>query len=154
MTVGPINDVGTSRPWRESKVRLGTEMAYTLKATSNAMTFNEVITRLSAREAVDGLLSIGSTSSGELTAASDYDLVIVLSAMPASLGSVGVTYIDGRFTDLLFVTTEQLDDILGLQEPIDHDDWLGRSALFDGSRPRLPGAVPAFYRRGRPRAPL
>jgi hypothetical protein len=67
--------------------------------------------------------------------------VIVLSEMPESLASVGVTYIDDRFTDLLFVTTEQLDDILNIQEPVDREDWLRRvvrwletgTILFDHS---------------------
>jgi len=97
-----------------------------IPAKSSVLTLDEVIARLSKREAVDGVLVIGSASAGTLTAASDYDLVIVLTAMPKSLDPFGVTYIDGRLTDLIFVTTEQLDEVGDLETAVGAEDWPGR----------------------------
>jgi hypothetical protein len=75
---------------------------------------------------VDGVLVIGSASEDKLTLASDYDLVVVLTDIPKALEPCGVTYIDGRLTDLIFVATEQLEEIFELEEAIDGEDWLGR----------------------------
>jgi predicted nucleotidyltransferase len=68
------------------------------------MTLEQVIARLSHHLAVDGLLTIGSTGRDTLTPTSDYDLVVVLADPPLPLG-VGITSIDHRLTDVLFVTT-------------------------------------------------
>lgn len=95
------------------------------KAITNNLTFAEVITRLSEHSAVDGLIIVGSAAQEQLTPVSDYDLVIILSAMPVPL-HVGVTYIDGRFTDLLFHTVDQVEQILAATTPFDFWDWTGR----------------------------
>jgi hypothetical protein len=60
-----------------------------------------------------------------MTPASDYDLVLVLAELPVPLHT-GVTSIDGRFTDLLFHTTAQIEQILAATEPLDFWDWTGR----------------------------
>lgn len=70
-------------------------MPITSTSTAAEMTFEQVVARLSQHEAVDGLLVIGSASNAHLTPASDYDLVIILSAMPVPI-HVGVTQIAGR----------------------------------------------------------
>ncbi|MEM7537065.1 MAG: nucleotidyltransferase domain-containing protein [Chloroflexota bacterium] len=86
---------------------------------------DEVVDRLRSHPAVDGVLIVGSASRGELNPASDYDLVIVLSEMPIPL-HVGVTNIDGRFTDVVFHTTTQLDEFLHTDEPLHFWHWTGR----------------------------
>ena len=101
-------------------------MIQTDLAASNSLTLDEVIARLSQRRTVEGVLTIGTTSGDKLTPASDYDLVIVLSDLPEGLEPYGVTYICNRLTDLLFVTTAQLDEIRALEAPIDGRVWLGR----------------------------
>ncbi len=101
-------------------------MIQTHMAASNSLTLNEVIARLSQRKTVEGLLTIGTTSGDKLTPASDYDLVIVLSELPGWLEPCGITYIDSRLTDLLFVTAAQLDEMQALEAPIDSWVWLGR----------------------------
>ncbi len=101
-------------------------MIQTHLAASNSLTLNEVIARLSRRKSVEGLLTIGTTSGVKLTAASDYDLVIVLSELPEGLEPYGITYIDNRLTDLLFVAAAQLDEIQTLEAPIDGWVRLGR----------------------------
>lgn len=101
-------------------------MLYGDDSKSNSMTLDEVVGRLAAHAGVDGVLVIGSASQDKLTPASDYDLVVVLSDLPAALDPCGVTTIDGRLTDLLFVATGQLDEILALESAIDGVAWLGR----------------------------
>ena len=89
------------------------------------MTLEEVIAKLAEREAVDGIVIIGSASENQLSPASDYDLVVVLSDMPAPL-HVGLTYIDQRLTDIIFFTVAELDQVLSLAEPVDAEEWVGR----------------------------
>jgi len=60
-----------------------------------------------------------------MTPASDYDLVVVLNTMPVPL-HVGLTWINHRLTDLLFVRTEELDDIKALAEPVSAPKPIGR----------------------------
>lgn len=100
-------------------------MFITRQSTTDKLSFEEVMTRLSQQPTVDGLIVVGSAAQEELTPASDYDLVIILAAMPIPL-HVGVTYIDGRFTDLLFHTVEQIAQILAATAPFDFWDWTGR----------------------------
>lgn len=98
------------------------------KATSSptqTLTLDEVIRRLAEHVAVDGLLLIGSASEAALIPASDYDLVVALAEMPVPL-HVGVTSIDRRLTDLLFVTTAQIEEISALDAPVGAEEWLGR----------------------------
>lgn len=89
------------------------------------LTLEEVIVRLSKHEAVEGILLIGSANEGRMTPASDYDLVVVLNTMPVPL-HVGLTWINHRLTDLLFVRSGELDDIMVLAEPVSSPKPMGR----------------------------
>lgn len=100
-------------------------MPKTRQSTTDTLTFDEVIATLSQQSIVDGLIVVGSASQDQLTPVSDYDLVIILAEMPVPL-HVGVTYIDGRFTDLIFHTTTQIEQILAATEPFDFWHWVGR----------------------------
>ncbi|MCE7989429.1 MAG: hypothetical protein DYG89_50400 [Caldilinea sp. CFX5] len=100
-------------------------MPITRQSTTKTLALEEVIARLSQQAAVDGLVVVGSAAQEQLTPASDYDLVLILAAMPVPL-HVGVTYIDGRFTDLLFHTVDQVEQILAATTPVDFWDWTGR----------------------------
>jgi hypothetical protein len=91
---------------------------------------------------VNGVLTIGSVVKGELTSASDYDLVLFVSEVPASL-HVGVTYIDQRLTDLIFLDTAQVERVLSLDLPVDGDAWIGRVVRW------LQAGQIAFDRTGR-----
>jgi hypothetical protein len=75
-----------------------------------------VIARLRQHEQVEGLLQIGSLTKNILTPASDYDLIIVLRNAPQPW-YVGVTYIDDRFTDLVFVAACALTSVQALTTP-------------------------------------
>jgi len=100
-------------------------MGTTRKSTTIHHPFAQVLERVAAHDLVDGLIVVGSAGHGQLTAASDYDLVIVLAEMPVPLHT-GVTYIDSRFTDLIFHTTEQVEAILAATDSFDFWDWRGR----------------------------
>ncbi len=100
-------------------------MSLTIASQTNTLTLEEVIARLSKREAVEGILLIGSSIEGRLTPASDYDLVLVLNAMPVPL-HVGLTWINHRLTDILFVRSGELDDITALAEPVSASKPMGR----------------------------
>ena len=78
-------------------------------------TFEELIERLSGNEHVNAIALVGSASENNLNPTSDYDLLIVLNAPPLLLTS-GVSTIEGRMLDLLFVTTEDIDDLLAAQD--------------------------------------
>jgi predicted nucleotidyltransferase len=70
---------------------------------SRNLTLGGVIGSMSWHPDVAGVLMIGSAVRGELGPASDYDLVIGL-RKPIDSWFVGVTEIDGRMADLVFVT--------------------------------------------------
>ncbi|MBN1249310.1 MAG: hypothetical protein JXC32_16745 [Anaerolineae bacterium] len=121
-------------------------MSYqTTPAESNALSLDEVLARLAKNQIVEGVLTIGTTSDNRLSPSSDYDIVIVVPSL-GDLEPYGVTHIDGRLTDLLFVTTAQLEEILALTEPVDSRDWLGRIIRW------FEGGTIAFDREGRLRA--
>lgn len=92
---------------------------------SNALTLKQVIARLSKKDVVDGVIIIGSASVNNLTPASDYDLVLVLSEMPVRL-HVGLTNIDGHLADIIFLSETQIDQVQELDASVDSDAWLGR----------------------------
>ncbi|MEZ4860628.1 MAG: DUF294 nucleotidyltransferase-like domain-containing protein [Caldilineaceae bacterium] len=95
------------------------------QSSTNQSTLDQVITTLAQQTIVDGLIVVGSAGRKEMTPASDYDLVLILGEMPVPLHT-GVTYIDGRFTDLVFHTSEQIEQILAATTPFDFWDWTGR----------------------------
>jgi hypothetical protein len=115
----------------------------TMPSPSADMTLEEVIGRLARRPVVDGLLTIGSTGRAALTPISDYDLIVILSSMPVPL-HVGLTVIDGRLADLIFVATASIDEIADADTgPVDPDTWHGRISRWLGT-----GTV-VFDRSGR-----
>lgn len=100
-------------------------MARSAISTTNTRTLDCVIEQLAQQSVVDGIIVVGSAATAQMTAASDYDLVLILAEMPVPLHT-GVTYIDGRFTDLLFHATAEVDTILAATTPFDLWDWTGR----------------------------
>ena len=105
---------------------------------SATMTLDAVVARLAQHPQIDGLVLVGSAQGAHVPVYADYDLVIVLAANPLRL-HVGVTTIDGRLTDLIFVERSHVQAILAASEPIDPGAWTGRlvawlqegSVLFD-----------------------
>jgi hypothetical protein len=114
----------------------------TLISKSNTMTLEEVIIQLMKHEEVDGIVILGSASKDTFTPASDYDLFLSLSHMPAPL-SVALTWIDHRLTDLMFLSTTFLDQFLSEETFILSTDSYEGSILN-----RLSTAPIAFDRHG------
>lgn len=81
------------------------------------MPLEELIARLGRREAIDGIMVIGSLARDQLTPASDYDLVIVASDI-AALVDMGHTIVDGRHTDLRFLAVQELNDMIESDGPV------------------------------------
>jgi hypothetical protein len=103
-------------------------------SVSHALTLEEVRARLEASELVLGAISIGTTGTEALSPASDYDLVIVLDELPPNLYWAGTTSIDGRLTDLLFISREEIEAVRDLEVPVSEREHLGMIArwLRDG----------------------
>ena len=74
---------------------------------------------------------IGSTARQELTPASDYDLVIVMSELVVPV-DMGHTIVDGRHTDLRFLTVDELDDMIETEQPVNPYMSIGRTLLRMG----------------------
>lgn len=100
----------------------------TTPALSRHWPLAEVLDRLRQQPAVDGLLLVGSAAHGQLTANSDYDLLIVLAEAALEV-RVGLTVIDERLADLLFASVAELDELLA-SATVSAESWLGRIALW------------------------
>jgi hypothetical protein len=115
-------------------------MELTLAAPTATWPLAAVIEHLAKHPNVNGIMQIGSLTTTTFSPASDYDLVIVLRDAPMPW-YVGVTSIDHRFTDLLFVSPAALESITALSAPIPLSDpltpiirWLQTGQiLFDRS---------------------
>jgi hypothetical protein len=91
-------------------------MQLSFPAPTAGWPLDAVVDHLAQQPSVDGLMQIGSLAAGTFNAASDIDLAIVLDDAPAPW-SAGVTRIDGRFTDLLFLTPTALEQAAALAQP-------------------------------------
>lgn len=96
---------------------------------SDALPLEEVVTRLARHEAVTGVVLLGTTGDPALTPASDYDLLVVLSQMPAPM-HVALTTVDGRLADIIFVMQPEIDALLAHDElghdEVPQDSWAAR----------------------------
>ncbi len=90
---------------------------FTRYSATLKMPLDELIVRLRRREAIDGIMVIGSTARDEMTPASDYDLVIIASDM-AALIDMGHTVVDDRHTDLRFLSVQELNDMIESDRPV------------------------------------
>lgn len=90
---------------------------FTRYSATYKMPLDELIVRLRRRDTIDGIMVIGSTARDELTPASDYDLAIVGSDM-AALVDMGHTIVDGRHTDLRFLTVQEMNDMIESKRPV------------------------------------
>ena len=74
------------------------------------MTLDEVTACLAKHTAVEGVVLVGSGGRDELTAESDYDLLVVLSDNPVPLSLI-LTTIDGRVAEIVFRTIGDIEDL-------------------------------------------
>lgn len=131
-------------------------------SSTTALPLTAVLGRLAAHPDVDGILLMGSTGTAALTPASDYDLLLVLAALPVPLRLV-TTWVDGRLTEAYCTTTAALERIVAAPAPwpdaseegvvltwlqagrIAHDR-AGRLAGAQAAARHLPPPVPAGNR--------
>lgn len=101
----------------------------TTPSQSDDLSLEEVVARLSRHDTVTGVVLIGTTGDPALTPASDYDLLVVFSQMPAPM-HVALTTIDGRLADIIFVKQPEIDALLARDDPdrgeIPQDSWEAR----------------------------
>lgn len=96
----------------------------TTPSSSDALTFEEVLRRLMASPAVDGIAEFGSRSAGYTNAWSDYDLLILVRAVPAPVFQM-VTTIDGRLADIVLVDVATADTLLTAAGPPEPQSFAG-----------------------------
>lgn len=104
----------------------------TVTATTATTPLAAVLTRLAARVEVAGILLMGTTATGALTPASDYDLLLVLD-LPAAPLSLLTTVIDGRFAEGYVTTVAALRRIAVAAAPWPDDSAEGAIARWVGT---------------------
>src|SRR5213080_3410663 len=92
---------------------------------------------------------MGSAGTGDLTPASDYDLLLVLSERPAPLRVVN-TWVDGRLTEAFCTTAAVIDRIAATAETLLHSSeegaivrWLRSGRIVHDREGRLERATAA-----------
>jgi predicted nucleotidyltransferase len=71
-----------------------------------SLTLDQAIQRVTAHDDVEGVVLLGSTATGDLNVASDYDIMVVVGDVDGL--TVEVTAVDGRLTDVLVVSLATL----------------------------------------------
>ncbi len=108
-------------------------------STSNGLTLDEVVTRLSASLICEGIALFGSSVNPVNDSVSDYDLLVLLANPPVRIFQMQ-TYIGGRIADVAFVETDTAERVLALEKPVNPTSaegfligWLeGAWILYDG----------------------
>ena len=119
----------TSTPSNEA-LDGGAPLGYqAMPSPASSATLDEVVLRLASHPDVEGAALVGSGADSLMTAASDIDLLIVVEEKWAILRT-GVTWIEGRMGDLLFVTRNEVDAIACTEPLSGADAWVGRVARF------------------------
>jgi predicted nucleotidyltransferase len=99
-------------------------MMRTIVSRSNTMSLDEVIERLRRHDVVFGVVVTGSAAAQEMRGASDYDLLVLRTDLETR-GYVGLTYINGRVTDVIFCSVDEIARIMALEGPVYAEDWTG-----------------------------
>ena len=100
-----------------------------MPSPASSATLDEVVLRLASHPDVDAAALGGSSRESQMTPESDIDLLIVVDEKLANLRT-GVTWIEGRMGDLLFVTRSEVDAIASTEPMSGVDAWVGRVARF------------------------
>ena len=83
----------------------------TILALTDTLTLDAFVARLATHPFVDGILLMGSTGSGKLTATSDYDVLLILADTPTAPRMV-VTWVDDHFTEVYCTSVSALARII------------------------------------------
>lgn len=101
------------------------DLPQTTPSQSETLSLEEVVARLARHEVVAGVVLIGSTGAGAFTPASDYDLLVMLTHLPAPM-HVALTTIGGRLADLIFITRSEVAALSARADEIPQDSWEAR----------------------------
>ena len=102
---------------------------YVEASRTESIGLDELVERLGRAEQVLGVLEIGSFAAGGGREESDFDLVIVCEDLAAA-PHVGLTTVQGRLTDLVFVDAAELDRIREAGAALDPTSWAGRLVIW------------------------
>jgi predicted nucleotidyltransferase len=92
-------------------------MPSTRPSQTTTLTLDDVLGRLVMRDAVTGIVVMGSAAREALSRASDYDLLVVLAGTEAPVFLVCTT-VDQRFTEVYFVASTTLERFLHAAKPV------------------------------------
>lgn len=118
-----------------------------------ALSLEAALGRAATHDDVEGLVLLGSTASGQITDASDYDLLVVLAENPKGF-HVEVSSVEGRLTDVLVIDVTRLRKACKRREELDDRicEWIaGGRIVFDrhGVVAEVAGVLRAEARRQR-----
>jgi len=120
-----------------------TRMFWSGLSETDRLSLDEVVGRLAGDERVRGIVLLGSTGDGSLTADSDYDLLLILAQLPVPLHVVFTT-IEDRLADVIFSDEQFIDHILGGDDPTPDSPatgilmtWLQRGRIVHDSDGRI-----------------
>lgn len=99
-------------------------MPLTTRSRSTRLALSDVVASLMAHPHVEGIMLLGSTGTERLRAYSDYDLLVVVSDQSPSL-SLGCTWIDHHFAEVIFKTISAVEGLLRLDGPMREDTEQG-----------------------------
>lgn len=86
------------------------------RSCSDELALEEVIRRLTASPAVDGIAEFGSRSADQASVWSDYDLLVLVRAIPAAVFQM-ITTINGRIADVVLVDVDTADSVVAADTP-------------------------------------
>ena len=115
----------------------------TFLSQTDSFTLDDAVAQLARQEAVRGMVLVGSTGKGGITAVSDYDLLLILNPMPVPL-HVLLTTIDGRLADIIFSDEAFIEQILAREEIVPDEvvtvsklNWLGNGRIVHDADGRI-----------------
>ena len=115
-----------------------TRMSWSALSETEGLSLDEVVGRLTGDERVLGIVLLGSTGDGSVTADSDYDLLLILAEMPVPLHVVFTT-IEGRLADVIFGEERFIDRILAEDDPAPDSAAMGALMNWRSGRLSLSG---------------
>jgi hypothetical protein len=87
-----------------------------MKSISDHLTFSEALARLMSSPHVDGIAEFGSRSAGGAAKVSDYDLLLLVKALPRRVFQL-VTTINGRLADIVLLEVATAEALLATKSP-------------------------------------
>lgn len=91
--------------------------AISAPSISDHLSLEEAVAQLKSSPLVDGVAEFGSRATSQANVSSDYDLLVLVKAIPARVFQM-VTTIGGRLADIVLVEIEIADNLLTTAEPL------------------------------------